>query len=84
MVEERLEQFVEESEARFRELNARIDALALVVLAMGRDMDPARVISHLRNARVFAINAHLPTATVEQIDRMIREWSPTSRSGRAG
>ena len=84
MEADRLEQFIEESDKRFRELSARIDGLALVVLAMGQDMDHTRVIAHLRNTRVFAMNAHLPKATIEQIDRMIGEWSPTSKQGRSG
>lgn len=82
MANDRLEQHIQESEERFRELNARTEGLALVLLTLVQSMDRATVIAHLRNARVFAEKAHLHKAAVHVIDEMIGDLVPPSGSGR--
>lgn len=82
MDDDRLEQYIAQNEARWREANARIHGLSLVVLALGQALEHSTLIAQLRNVRVFAEKAGLDRATVQQIDEMIRDWVPKSRSDR--
>lgn len=82
MAKDRLDQFIEDTDERFRELNARTEGIALVVLTLVQSMDRATVIAHLRSARVFAEKAHLHKAAVHVIDEMIRDLVPPSGSDR--